>query len=137
MLGVRIPNHKITREIIRGVGVGILGPSANFHGEKAHANFYPAYEQLGDQDGLAYAVMDPEEDRYTKGSVTILSALPMTRGSDRILVIRESRNADGMIAKVPQIKRMTQFGWFRYKAQLKRESFIRRLRGYNGSNVFD
>lgn len=33
-LGVRIPNHKIARAIIRGVGVPILGPSANFHGEK-------------------------------------------------------------------------------------------------------
>ncbi|OGH30827.1 MAG: threonylcarbamoyl-AMP synthase [Candidatus Levybacteria bacterium RIFCSPHIGHO2_02_FULL_42_12] len=33
-LGVRIPNHPIIRTIIREVGVGILGPSANFHGEK-------------------------------------------------------------------------------------------------------
>lgn len=33
-LGVRIPNHKVVRAIIRGVGVPILGPSANFHGGK-------------------------------------------------------------------------------------------------------
>lgn len=33
-LGVRIPNHAIARSIIRGVGVPILGPSANFHGGK-------------------------------------------------------------------------------------------------------
>lgn len=33
-LGVRIPNHPVTRAIIRGVGVPILGPSANFHGGK-------------------------------------------------------------------------------------------------------
>ncbi len=33
-LGVRIPNHPIARAIIRGVGVPILGPSANFHGAK-------------------------------------------------------------------------------------------------------
>lgn len=33
-LGVRIPNHPMARAIIRGVGVPILGPSANFHGEK-------------------------------------------------------------------------------------------------------
>lgn len=31
-LGVRIPNHPIARAIIRGVGIPILGPSANFHG---------------------------------------------------------------------------------------------------------
>lgn len=33
-LGVRIPDHKIILKIIKGVGVPILGPSANFHGEK-------------------------------------------------------------------------------------------------------
>ncbi|MBI2622396.1 threonylcarbamoyl-AMP synthase [Candidatus Microgenomates bacterium] len=33
-LGVRIPNHSVARAIIRGVGVPILGPSANFHGAK-------------------------------------------------------------------------------------------------------
>lgn len=33
-LGVRIPNHPIIREIIREVGVPILGPSANFHGKE-------------------------------------------------------------------------------------------------------
>ena len=31
-LGVRIPNHKIARAIIRGVGEPLLGPSANFAG---------------------------------------------------------------------------------------------------------
>ncbi len=33
-VGVRIPNHTIARKLIRVLGVGILGPSANFHGEK-------------------------------------------------------------------------------------------------------
>lgn len=33
-LGVRIPNHKIIREIISSVELPILGPSANFSGEK-------------------------------------------------------------------------------------------------------
>lgn len=33
-LGVRMPNNKITLSLIKGVGVPILGPSANFHGEK-------------------------------------------------------------------------------------------------------
>ena len=33
-LGVRMPNHDTTLKIIKGVGVPILGPSANFHGEK-------------------------------------------------------------------------------------------------------
>jgi len=32
-VGVRIPDHAITQKLIEGVGVPILGPSANFHGE--------------------------------------------------------------------------------------------------------
>ena len=32
-LGVRMPNHETALAIIKGVGVPILGPSANFHGE--------------------------------------------------------------------------------------------------------
>ncbi len=33
-LGVRIPNHPVARSIIRNLGIPILGPSANFHGEE-------------------------------------------------------------------------------------------------------
>lgn len=32
-LGVRLPNHEVTQVLITDVGVPILGPSANFHGE--------------------------------------------------------------------------------------------------------
>ncbi|HSA83634.1 MAG TPA: L-threonylcarbamoyladenylate synthase [Patescibacteria group bacterium] len=38
-LGVRMPNYEIALEIIRGVGVPMLGPSANFHGEKTPYSF--------------------------------------------------------------------------------------------------
>ena len=38
-LGVRIPNHKMLQEIISRVGVPILGPSANFSGEKTPFKF--------------------------------------------------------------------------------------------------
>lgn len=38
-VGVRIPNHSITRALIRGTGVGILGPSANFHGANTPYRF--------------------------------------------------------------------------------------------------
>ncbi len=31
-LGVRMPSHKIALSLIHGVGVPVLGPSANFHG---------------------------------------------------------------------------------------------------------
>lgn len=38
-LGIRIPNHTTARRIIKSVGVPILGPSANFHGEKTPYSF--------------------------------------------------------------------------------------------------
>ncbi|MEK7166582.1 MAG: L-threonylcarbamoyladenylate synthase, partial [Patescibacteria group bacterium] len=31
-LGVRMPDHELTLKLIEGIGVPILGPSANFHG---------------------------------------------------------------------------------------------------------
>ncbi len=38
-LGVRMPNHPIALKMIQQVGVPILGPSANFHGEKTPYSF--------------------------------------------------------------------------------------------------
>ncbi len=38
-LGVRIPDNDITLSIIKKAGVGVLGPSANFYGEKTPYNF--------------------------------------------------------------------------------------------------
>lgn len=38
-IGVRIPNHKVARTLIRELGIPILGPSANFHGEKTPYSF--------------------------------------------------------------------------------------------------
>lgn len=33
-VGLRIPNHPVTRALIQELGEAILGPSANFHGQK-------------------------------------------------------------------------------------------------------
>jgi L-threonylcarbamoyladenylate synthase len=38
-LGVRIPDHEIPKQIIKGAGIPILGPSANFHGEETPYEF--------------------------------------------------------------------------------------------------
>lgn len=45
-LGVRVPDHIIPRKIVEGVGVPILGPSANFHGEKTPYKFEELDKQL-------------------------------------------------------------------------------------------
>lgn len=38
-IGVRMPNHNVPLDIIKALKVPILGPSANFHGEKTPFNF--------------------------------------------------------------------------------------------------
>lgn len=38
-IGLRIPNHPVTLEIIKKLGKPILGPSANFHGDKTPYTF--------------------------------------------------------------------------------------------------
>lgn len=38
-IGLRMPNHETALEIIRGAGVPILGPSANFHGHPTPYRF--------------------------------------------------------------------------------------------------
>lgn len=38
-IGVRVPNHPVIQQIIKDVGVPILGPSANFHGERTPYRF--------------------------------------------------------------------------------------------------
>ncbi|MBI2442505.1 MAG: threonylcarbamoyl-AMP synthase [Candidatus Levybacteria bacterium] len=48
-LGVRIPNHPITRAIIREFGKPILGPSANFHGDKTPYSFSDLNPELIEQ----------------------------------------------------------------------------------------
>ncbi len=67
-IGVRIPNHSVTRALIQGVEAGILGPSANFHGKKTPYRFEdldPELIKLVDfvlpgecQTGIASTVID-------------------------------------------------------------------------------
>lgn len=38
-LGIRVPDHLTTLELINGVGIPLLGPSANFSGEKTPYSF--------------------------------------------------------------------------------------------------
>lgn len=45
-LGVRIPNHSLTKALIQGIGAPIIGTSANFHGEEtpeSEADLNPAF----------------------------------------------------------------------------------------------
>jgi L-threonylcarbamoyladenylate synthase len=50
-LGVRMPDHDVAVTLINGVGVPILGPSANFHGESTPYSF-------GQLDGKLIKLID-------------------------------------------------------------------------------
>lgn len=45
-IGLRMPNHNTVLALINGVGVPILGPSANFHGEKTPFNLHDLDKNL-------------------------------------------------------------------------------------------
>lgn len=45
-VGLRMPNHSVILEIIKKVGVPILGPSANFHGENTPYEFNDLNKEL-------------------------------------------------------------------------------------------
>jgi L-threonylcarbamoyladenylate synthase len=50
-IGTRIPNHASTLEMIRGLNVPIIGPSANFHGD-------PTPYEMADIDPRLYNLVD-------------------------------------------------------------------------------
>ena len=60
-LGVRIPDHKVPTEIIKKINLPILGPSANFHGEKTPFKF-------SDLDKRLIKLVDYVIEGKTKGS---------------------------------------------------------------------
>ena len=47
-IGLRMPDHPLTLSIIRELGVPILGPSANFHGENTPFQFEAVDQRLKD-----------------------------------------------------------------------------------------
>ncbi|HZE87551.1 MAG TPA: L-threonylcarbamoyladenylate synthase [Methylomirabilota bacterium] len=48
-LGIRMPNHPVALELINAVGVPLLGPSANFHGDPTPYSFFEVNEELQEQ----------------------------------------------------------------------------------------
>lgn len=61
-IGVRMPDHPAALEIIRGIGVPILGPSANFHGK-------PTPFRFEDLDKDLVRAVDAVVSGKTKGTV--------------------------------------------------------------------
>ena len=67
----------------------LIATSGNLHGMPNNNRFIKAYEQLGDKDGLAYAIYDFNEGGlYSDKPTTIFSALPFIRGGEKVHVKR-------------------------------------------------
>jgi L-threonylcarbamoyladenylate synthase len=78
-LGIRMPNHSGFLEVISSVGVPILGPSANFHGDRTPF----AFDELNDE--LASHV-----DYVMPGTCTVKQPSTVVSVSgDSTIVIRE------------------------------------------------
>lgn len=92
----------------------LLATSANTHKRGTNIRFMPAYEQLGDKEGLAYAVMDVEEGKHEKASPPIITALPLTIGREEFLVLNARRGLEGHQKKVPQIRVPSRLGLILY-----------------------
>lgn len=103
-IGLRMPNHDIALGLIRGTGVPILGPSANFHGRPTpyrFADLDPALIKLVDvvvpgqcPVGQASTVVDCSNSPYRiirQGVIKIraLTIVIDSSGSDAIRVVLE------------------------------------------------
>lgn len=83
-IGVRMPDHKLTLDLIKGVGVPILGPSANFHGSPTPYLFDELDPELV---RLVDAVLPGETKSQQASTVIDCSAIPwkiLRQGSTRI-----------------------------------------------------
>jgi L-threonylcarbamoyladenylate synthase len=66
-LGIRIPNHLTTLALINGVGVPLLGPSANFHGDETPYLFENLNRKLIEQVDFVVS-----GECYTKNASTVI-----------------------------------------------------------------
>ncbi|MBI3956311.1 threonylcarbamoyl-AMP synthase [Candidatus Gottesmanbacteria bacterium] len=115
-IGLRMPNHETTLALIRGVGVPILGPSANFHGHPTPYRFEdldPQLVKLVDfvvpgvcSIGEASTVVDCSVRLYRivrQGSVVLrdISIVIDSSGSEAIRVALETRGGQCHELKKP------------------------------------
>jgi len=115
-IGLRMPNHETALELIRGVSVPILGPSANFHGSPTpyrYEDLDPAFVKLVDlvlpgdcSVGMASTVVDCSVSPYRivrQGSIVLreITIVIDSSGSEAIRVTLETRGVQRHELKKP------------------------------------
>lgn len=87
-VGVRVPNHKLARDLIRFVGKPLLVPSANVSGEKPYTDSYDVYSGF---EGEIDAVIDGLSESNVPSTVVVLG--------NKVEVVREGLITKEMITK--------------------------------------
>lgn len=73
-IGIRMPRSKITRELIAGVGVPLIGTSANFHTKKAPTHYGELDENF---KKLADYTVNGECDLKKESTVVDATSIPL------------------------------------------------------------
>ncbi|MBI2036124.1 hypothetical protein HYT17_00600 [Candidatus Microgenomates bacterium] len=102
----------------------LICTSANAHGMGTNVHFAKAYQQLGNEEGLAYAVMDVAEETYQSGSPPIISALPIVLGKTELLVFNTRSGLQGHRAKVPELRARSKLGLLFYSMEALARSYL-------------
>ncbi|MEK9143645.1 MAG: L-threonylcarbamoyladenylate synthase [Patescibacteria group bacterium] len=115
-IGLRMPNHDAVLELIRGVGVPILGPSANFHGHPTPYRFKDLDPDLiklvdfvlpGESSvGMASTVVNCSVNPYQivrQGSIVLkeITIVIDSSGSEAIRVALETSGGESYEFKEP------------------------------------
>lgn len=92
-VGFRIPNHPLTRELIREYGP-LIGPSANLSGRASGTNFKDIIEQLGNQ------VIGVADDPAIQG----LDSTILDLSGDRAIILRQGTiSKEALLEAVPEL----------------------------------
>lgn len=113
------PTAKLYRYIRKTMGIPpdrflLLCTSANKTGMGTNIRFAPTYDQLGDEESIAYAVYDTKESKYKKGSPPIISVLPFTIGYNKFLVVRSRRGIEDLQKFIHEVDKKTRLGYLLY-----------------------
>lgn len=83
-IGLRMPNHEVTLAIIRGVGVPILGPSANFHGHGTPFQFTDLDPELVKQVDYVVSGECPLKEASTVVDASVLPIRIVRQGAVKL-----------------------------------------------------
>ncbi len=107
----------------------LIATSGNLTGFPNNNKFSVAYDQLGNKEGIAYAVYDPDEGGpYSLDPVTIISVMPLIRGREKLHVFRlGSMSVEDLLKLVPEAEKKSKLGMTLYKLNARLDTMGKRF----------